>query len=298
MKKLFVLGIILLSINTSLHSEEQAEFEAYSQTSKNYDSTRKPIGINLIVNTLSNLKWPLEEQVVLDGGCGSGNYSAALCDHVGKMHGLDLNEGMLSKATEKLAHKKNVQLQQGSLLQMPYPDNSFHAVLINQILHHLETSKTLPTYANTRQAIKEAQRTLLPGGVLIINGSTHEQWHDGFWFYSLLPEARDKLITRHIDLPELEDVLLEEGFAIKSLVFPTDEILQDNRYNDPLAPLDKSFRDGDSIWGMSSKQEASNALRLIQQMDEHGTLQTYFQERDALRKKIGQTIFVVAQKKG
>ena len=47
-------------------------------------------------------------------GCGTGNYLVALSEYVGKVTGLDLNEGMLKKVTEKTAHSvKNVAVMQG-----------------------------------------------------------------------------------------------------------------------------------------------------------------------------------------
>ena len=52
-----------------------SRFEDYTSTSENYDSTRRPAGIEIILEALSRGPTPLAEQVVLDAGCGTGNYA-------------------------------------------------------------------------------------------------------------------------------------------------------------------------------------------------------------------------------
>lgn len=286
-----------LSLQNALPaSTAQAEFENYSATSKNYDSTRIPLGIDIIKNQLASLPGGISSIKLLDCGCGSGNYLIPLADVVGQAFGIDLNQGMLLKAAQKIGSKKNINLQQGSLFALPYEKATFNGIILNQVLHHLDSPETVKTHSNTRIFIQEAARVLKKDGLIIINGSTHEQWRDGFWFYSLLPEARDKLIARHIGLPELEAMLIEEGFRIKEITIPVQEVLQGDDYFNPAGVLQKHVRDGDSTWGMASEEERSNALQTIAQMVEQGTLDQFFQQRDALRKIIGQTMFVIAQK--
>ena len=66
-------------------------------------------------------------------GCGTGNYLVALSGFVGKVTGLELNEGMLKKAREKTAHMKNVDVIQGDVTDMPYPDGQFDAICCNMV---------------------------------------------------------------------------------------------------------------------------------------------------------------------
>ena len=294
------LVIIFLLLSQCLLSADQktvqVEFENYSSTSKNYDTTRIPLGIEIIKNQLASLPGGIGAVRLLDCGCGSGNYLMPLANLVGQAYGIDLNPGMLSKAQQKVGFRNNIHLQQGSLFNLPYPNDSFDGLTLNQVLHHLDSIDTAKAHSNTRLFIKEAARVLRSDGLIIINGSTHEQWRDGFWFYSLLPEARDKLIARHIGLPELEAMLIEEGFSIKEVIIPVQEVLQGDDYFNPAEVLQKHVRDGDSTWGMASEEERSTALHTIAEMVKQGTLEQFFQQRDALRKIIGQTMFVVAQK--
>lgn len=54
------------------------EYEDYHDTSKGYDNTRIPIGIEILLGCFASTPRPLPEQHILDGGCGNGNYIQAL----------------------------------------------------------------------------------------------------------------------------------------------------------------------------------------------------------------------------
>jgi ubiquinone/menaquinone biosynthesis C-methylase UbiE len=77
------------------------EFENYHDTSKSYDQTRTPIGIEILLGCLASTPRPLSEHRVLDAGCGTGNYITALKGKVGDLCGLEFNEGMLARAARE-----------------------------------------------------------------------------------------------------------------------------------------------------------------------------------------------------
>ena len=66
-------------------------------------------------------------------GCGTGNYTIALSEFVGKVTGLELNEGMLGKALDKTAHLKNVKVMKGDITKMPFQDAQFDGLCCNQV---------------------------------------------------------------------------------------------------------------------------------------------------------------------
>ena len=67
-------------------------------------------------------------------GCGTGNYLAALSEFVGKMTGVEQNEGMLEQSRQKTAHLANVEIFQGNILSLPFPDQQFDGVVCNQAM--------------------------------------------------------------------------------------------------------------------------------------------------------------------
>ena len=55
-----------------------SHFENYQHVSRFYDNTRTAVGVDIIRNQLQNSELPINKQLLVDAGCGTGLYSAAL----------------------------------------------------------------------------------------------------------------------------------------------------------------------------------------------------------------------------
>jgi SAM-dependent methyltransferase len=234
----------------------------------------------------------------LDGGCGTGNYIAAVKDKVGTMHGLDLNAGMLVQARNKFRRDTSVHVLQGSLDRLPYRDAMFDGMMCNQVMHHLSTGEGAEPCAQLRHLMAEAYRVLRPGGVLVCNTSSHRQLRDGFWWADLIPEAVNNIAQRLPTLDGLRSLLEAVGFCVGGIIVPVHEVLQGNKYLDPQGPRDKAYRDGDSTWSLTTEEELQNALARLQAMHDDGSIASYLQQREQRRHEIGQTTCVFARKEG
>ncbi len=144
-----------------------SQFENYTSTSENYDLTRRPAGLELLLGALACGSRPLAEQTVLDAGCGTGNYAAALAREVGRVECVELNAGMLEMARAKLAGHPGVRLRKGSIDDLPCESGSCDGVTVNFVLHHLEDGSDAG-FAATRRAVAECGRVLAPGCTLIV----------------------------------------------------------------------------------------------------------------------------------
>ena len=85
---------------------------------------------------------------------------------------VDASEGMLCKAREKVSEYSNVaEIKKVVLPKLCYEDNSFDAVALIQVLHHLDRLEdTLEAkYPAIEATIKEANRVLKPNGVLLVD---------------------------------------------------------------------------------------------------------------------------------
>src|SRR5215213_9224040 len=80
-----------------------SSYEDYTRKSGNYDKTREPVGTEIFVGCFAHAPVPLHRTVVLDAGCGTGNYSDALLHYVGRIEAVDMNPAMLEVAARKLA---------------------------------------------------------------------------------------------------------------------------------------------------------------------------------------------------
>lgn len=96
---------------------------------------------------------------VLDVGCGTGivaRTAAARVGRSGRVTGIDLNDGMLAVArAASAAIRPPIEWRQGSASALPFPDQSFDAVLSQQMLQFASD----PT-----AALREMHRVLAPGG--------------------------------------------------------------------------------------------------------------------------------------
>ena len=104
----------------------------------------------------------LDQQTVLDVGCGSGRYMLhALRRGATRVSGVDLSPPMLERAEAELGAFRpctEVQLIQGSVTALPMPDAMADLTICGLVVGHLE---------NLRQALAELCRVTRPGGVLL-----------------------------------------------------------------------------------------------------------------------------------
>ena len=105
---------------------------------------------------------------VLDLGTGTGRMLELLAAHANRAVGLDQSPAMLNVARARLDHAgfRNVQLRQGDIYALPVERDGYDLVVIHQVLHYLD---------DPARALREAVRTLRPGGrLVIIDFAPHE----------------------------------------------------------------------------------------------------------------------------
>ena len=264
-------------------------YENYTSVSADYDRTRVPIGVEIILGCLAVTRAPLSSLRVLDAGCGTGSYAAAIRSSVGAIDLVDLNRSMLEVARAKLDRAPGcpVALHEASLESLPFEDGSFDAVMVNQVLHHLPDSPR-DGRPLLRRVLAELARVLRPGGAAIVSTCSHEQLRHGWWYAALVPEAVEAMCLRHADTRVLNGRLEEAGFDPRGRFVPTDALMQGGAYFDGRGPLDPAWRRGDSLWSTVSEPELESALATVRAHDEAGTLDTFVAEHDRRRTSIGQ----------
>jgi len=97
---------------------------------------------------------------ILEVGYGNGLTFINLSEEYSEIHGLDLKTNADEVVSVFQRHSIQVSLQQGDVIQMPYPNDYFDTVLLISILEHLKP-------AELTQAISEIWRVLKPGGDVI-----------------------------------------------------------------------------------------------------------------------------------
>jgi ubiquinone/menaquinone biosynthesis C-methylase UbiE len=272
-----------------------SRFEDYSGSSKNYDLTRRPAAMELILGAFACGSRRLSEQVVRDAGCGTGNYAAAIAGKVRRVDCMEFNPGMLEAARVKLSDHPGVQLCEGNILEMPYENGSGDGVMVNFVLHHLEEGSDTG-FAATRRAIAECSRVLAPGGTLIVQTCTPAQYREAYWYASLIPEAIDRALDRYIPLELLEESMREVGLCPAGRLVSLDEVLQGDAYFDPSGPLRREWRDGDSSWALVEEAELARAIGEIERMLGDDSMSPFLAEREGRRRELGQATFIVGRR--
>jgi ubiquinone/menaquinone biosynthesis C-methylase UbiE len=271
-------------------------YEDYDTTSVNYDNTRLPVGSEIILGYFAKHKKSLSKLEVLDAGCGTGSYAKAIAHRVGQISAVDISLGMLQRARAKLWQEEvaeRIQFHENSVTELPFEDNSFDAAMVNQVAHHL--GDTLETgFRQLRRLIGELSRVLRSGGRLVFNHCSQEQLRYAYWYYELIPKARDNFLQRYVPLSVLHGFFAEAGFINRDSFMPVDAVCQGKAYFHGRGPLTKTWRDGDSIWSLVDDQELAHALELVSAMEAGGELEAYVHKHDAPREKIGQVTLLGA----
>jgi ubiquinone/menaquinone biosynthesis C-methylase UbiE len=99
-------------------------------------------------------------QSVLEVGFGSGVSFLNLSQLYQEIHGLDLTADVCQVGEMFANLGIQTELRNGSVLDMPYPDQSFDAVLLISILEHLQPQEQII-------AFREVWRVLKPGGQVV-----------------------------------------------------------------------------------------------------------------------------------
>ena len=99
---------------------------------------------------------------ILDVGCGTGRYSAALAAHFNaRVIAVDPSEKMLAEARKKAT--EGVRYERASAESLPLPDASIDMVFMSMVFHHFD---------DRDQAARECHRVLRRGGTVCLRAAT------------------------------------------------------------------------------------------------------------------------------
>ena len=114
----------------------------------------------VIERVLDRLGLPADARI-LDAGCGSGRNMVELARR-GTVTGIELSPTSVAIARERGCGE----VVEGSVLQMPFADDSFDLAVSLDVIEHLEDDLA---------ALRELRRTVAPGGALLVTVPAY-QW--------------------------------------------------------------------------------------------------------------------------
>lgn len=137
------------------------------------------------VQTIFEWVNPTDESLILDMPCGRGFYLnmfryVSNCTIIGA----ELEWDVIKKAQANIGHL-NIPLHNANIYQLPYADNTFDAVILSEILEHIEDDVA---------GLREAYRVLKPGGIVAI---TVPHANYPFW-WDPINKTLETLFNTHI----------------------------------------------------------------------------------------------------
>ena len=123
--------------------------------------------VSTVRQPLVDLLDPQPGDHVLEVGVGTGGNLPYIADRIGasgRIYGLDISEGMLAQARQKLSNLPcQVELRWGMAEEIPYPDDTFDSVL------HLGG---VNWFSDRRRALEEMARVARPGARIVVSDET------------------------------------------------------------------------------------------------------------------------------
>jgi SAM-dependent methyltransferase len=114
----------------------------------------------VLEGVIAQLRLPARARI-LDAGCGSGRNMVEFARH-GTVTGIELSETSVVLARERDAGD----VVEGSVLEMPFPADSFELAASLDVVEHLEDDLA---------ALRELRRVVAPGGALLVTVPAY-QW--------------------------------------------------------------------------------------------------------------------------
>jgi SAM-dependent methyltransferase len=218
----------------------------YDKVSRVYDTSR--VANAETTEKLIRLLGISNNSIVLDLGCGTGNYTFVLGRVAKSVVGIDLSMGMLEKAQGKFAA---LSLMCGDVTNLPFSSDTVEGAFAIQVLHHVKEKELF---------LSEAYRVLRRGATLAIHACSHQQLRT-FWFYHYFPKGLGVDLARMPDSPEIATLLEKAGFV--ELGFElcyTDVVVADET---PQQYLDKRYRDSISTFSFLSDEDIESGCRRL-----------------------------------
>ncbi len=156
--------------------------------------------------------------IILEVGCGSGNYITALERVVGcACYGIDPSEKMLAKATEK---SQTIRFQIGKAEQLEFADESVDVLFSVDVIHHV---------GDRTAFFQDAYRVLRKGGRVCTVTDSDEIIRHRQPLAAYFPETVEADLARYPSVAELRWLMGGVGFcqiteAVEEFPYPLTDI--------------------------------------------------------------------------
>ena len=176
----------------------------YDRIAPTYDERyRRPEseGLSGVLELLKRIAAEVGARRILEVGCGTGFWLAALANGEATVVGLDFSAGMLDQAR---ARSRDYGLVRATASRLPFLARSFDLVFAMNAVHHFD---------DARAFVAEAAHSLRPGGALVTIGMDPSQRRDRWFVYDFFPGTREADVARYPSCETISGWMHEAGFG-------------------------------------------------------------------------------------
>jgi ubiquinone/menaquinone biosynthesis C-methylase UbiE len=223
----------------------------YDQTTipAEYDAGRgyAPAVLKSWLDTISSAVPPDHIDDILDLGCGTGRYSAALAAHFNaRVVAVDPSDKMLSEARKKAT--EGVRFVRGSGEAMPLESATVDMVFMSMVFHH---------FSCPRRAAEECHRVLREDGFVCLRAGSTDRM-DSYPYVPFFPRTPVLLANNLQSLETIETTFRGAGFQLVHQEVVNSEVAASWH-----AYADKTAHRADSILVQLTDQEFDEGLAAL-----------------------------------
>jgi len=175
----------------------------YNSFADEFDSKMNKYDVNKRIKVVYEelLTEDIYGKTLLDAGSGTGWFSKYAFEKGALVTSMDIGENLLKKVAEKCNSKCVI----GSILDIPFPDNSFDFIVSSEVIEHTP---------DPLGAFDELHRVLKPGGKLVLT-TPNKLWHFAIVIANKLKLRPYEGLENWISWSQLNKKLTIIGFKVE-----------------------------------------------------------------------------------
>lgn len=252
-----------------------------------YNNNRKPIGINIIIEAINEYTNKTKKDIkILDCGCGTGNYTDYLIKEGYYVISIDQNKSMLECLKNK--DLKNNEIYEVDIKKkLPFDNNYFDVIIINQVLHHLNDNTNEFIYH--KNLFKEFDRVIKPNGLFSLNTCSLENYIYGYWWTCYMLNETMEYCKKYCPHNIICNILENNNFTYTHKICK-EPFIGEQYYNKNLI-FDNNIRSMDTLWKYVNDAKYEEICNNIKNLGD--SFDIFFKERLDLLDIYGQSVFYI-----
>jgi len=183
-----------------MKQDQEKKMYFYESFADDFDSKMNKYDLNKRIEVVFNemLDMDLKGKKLLDAGCGTGWFSKAASERGAEVTSMDIGDKLLSKVAVKCNSKCVI----GSIMDIPFDDNTFDIIISSEVIEHV---------TNPTKAIRELYRVLKPQGTLVLT-TPNKIWYFSIWIANTFKLRHYQGLENWMGWYELKKELRDVGF--------------------------------------------------------------------------------------